>query len=142
MYVRHAVMTARTLLGTAIIACAVAAGNVAAKDHNVTVAIHVSSQGLDLSQPEGARAYYSRIKNAAWVACTRADRVGLEPSDNPQKCVEKSLANAIRAVGLPMLTQIYLESHTLQEAAALGVHTTVSMAAKSQDFPTDRIPTP
>ena len=130
MYMRHTVMTARTLLGIAMVAGAVSAGNVAAKDRNVTVAIPVSADGLDLSQPEGARAFYSRIKNAAWVACTRADRVGLEPSDNPQKCVEKSLANAIRAVGAPMLTQIYLEKHTLVEAAALGVRTPVSMAAK------------
>jgi UrcA family protein len=130
MYMRHTVMTARTLLGIAMVVCAVSAGNVAAKDHNVTVAIPVSAEGLDLNQPEGARAFYSRIKNAAWVACTRADRVGLEPSDNPQKCVEKSLANAIRAAGAPLLTQIYLEKHTFLEAAAVGVHTPVSMAAK------------
>ena len=130
MYMRHTVMTARTLLGISIVVCAVSAGNVAAKDHNITVAIPVSAEGLDLSQPEGARTFYSRIKNAAWIACTRADRVGLEPTDNPQKCVEKSLANTIRAVGAPMLTQIYLEKHTLLEAAALGVQTPVAIAAK------------
>lgn len=142
MYERHTVMSARTLLGAAMVACAVFAGNVAAKDHDVTVAIHVSAQGLDLSQPEGARTFYSRIKNAAWTACTRADRVGLEPSDNPQKCAEKSLANAIRVLGVPMLTQIFLDSHTLLEASAPGVYIPASVAAKSPDLPTDRITTP
>src|SRR5262249_44826481 len=90
----------------------------AAKDHNVTVAIHVSTEGLDLGQPADARTFYMRIKNAAWVACTRGDRADLLPVDDLKACYEKALAGAIRSAKVATLTQIYLATHTLQEAVA------------------------
>jgi UrcA family protein len=128
MYSKTVALSA--VLGAAAIACPLFAGNVAAKDYKVTVAIHVSTQGLDLSQPGDARTFYTRLKNAAWVACTRGNRVDLIPSDNPGLCAEKALAGAIRSASVPTLTQIYLASHTIQEAVAGGVLVPALIAGK------------
>jgi UrcA family protein len=119
MYPKTVVITA--VVGAAAIACTLCAGNVWAQDHKVIVAIHVSRQGLDLSQPADARAFYTRLKNAAWVACTRGNRVDLVPSDNPGACTEKALAGAIRSASVPTLTQIYLADHSVQETVAGGI---------------------
>jgi UrcA family protein len=119
MYPKTAVLSA--VLGAAAIACTLFAGNVAAKDHKVIVVIHVSTQGLDLSQPVDAQTFYTRLENAAWVACTRGDRVNLAPSDDLKGCYEKALGDAIRSANAPLLTQVYLATHTFREAAARGI---------------------
>jgi len=117
-----------TTAAAAALTC-VLAGNAVASDHNVTVALHVSTQGLDLRQPADARAFYTRLENAAWVACTRGNRADLVPVENPKRCYEDSLGSAIRAARQPLLTQIYLSTHTLQEAALQGIDNPV-VAAK------------
>ena len=109
-------------LVAAAVACTFFAGHLEAKNHTVTVALHISAQGLDLSQPADAQTFYTRLKNAAWVVCTRADRVGLDPVDNAMTCAEKSLGDAIRSINSPAITQIYLATHTLQQAAASGIY--------------------
>ena len=68
MVTKTASLSAWPILGAAIVACSLFAGSVAAKD--VTVAIQVSTQGLDLSQPAGAHQFYRRLQQAARVACT------------------------------------------------------------------------
>jgi UrcA family protein len=128
MYPKTVVVSA--VLGATALACTLFAGNVAAQEHKVIVAIHVSTQGLDLSQPADARTFYTRLKNAAWVACTRGNRVDLIPSDNPGACAEKALAGAIRSASVPTLTQIYLGNHTVQQAVALGILVPAQIAAK------------
>jgi UrcA family protein len=128
MYAKTDVMSA--VLGAAAIACTLFAGNVVAKDHKVTVAIHVSTQGLDLSQPAGAHEFYRRLQHAADVVCTHGNRVDLTPSDDPKGCYEKALGDAIRSANVPMLTQVYLATHTLQEAAARGIEVPAQVAAK------------
>jgi UrcA family protein len=128
MYPKTAVLSA--VLGAAAIACPLFAGNVVAQEHKVTVAIHVSTQGLDLSQPADAQIFYTRLKKAAWVACTRGNRVDLVPSDNPGRCAEKALAGAIRSAGVPTLTQIYLANHSVQEAVAGGILVPALIAGK------------
>jgi hypothetical protein len=57
-------------------------------------------------------------------------RVDLAPSPDPQGCYEKALGNAVRSAHLPLLTQAYLETHTLREAAARGIDLPVMIAAK------------
>jgi UrcA family protein len=104
--------------------------NAAASDHNVTIAVHVDAQGLDLRRPADAQTFYRRLKNAAQVVCTHGNRVGLEPADNPKGCYESSLGNAIRSVSAPLLTQIYFETHTLREGEAFGIHPSLQVAAK------------
>jgi UrcA family protein len=117
-------------LGAAACIGIVAGGTVRATDHVVNIAIHVNAQGLDLSQPAGERAFYTRIKNAAWAACTHGERVGLVPLDNPGKCADQALGNAIRAVALPALTRLYLASHTFEQAAAVGIQQPLAAVVK------------
>jgi UrcA family protein len=121
MYTRLGVAGPRSILGVAAVAGMLFTGNAAAKDHNVTVAIHVSTEGLELSQTADARTFYTRLENAAWVACTRGNRVDLLPVDDLKGCYETALGDAIRSAKAPVLTQIYLTTHTLQEAAARGI---------------------
>ena len=130
MYTKTAVMSARSVLGAAAVACTLFAGNVVAGDHGVTVAIHVSTQGLDLSQPAGAQQFYTRLQHAARVVCTHGNQVGLAPSPDPEGCYEKALGDAIRSANVPRLTQVYLVTHTLREAAAHGIDVPAQIAAK------------
>ena len=129
------VMSARSLLGAATVASLLFAGSVAAKDYTVTVALHVSAEGLDLSQSADARTFYTRLKNAAYVACTDGNRVDLVPVDDFKGCCQKALADAIRSAKAPVLTQIYLATHTLHEAAARGIEVPALLA---DSRPTDR----
>ncbi|MGA2842618.1 MAG: UrcA family protein [Steroidobacteraceae bacterium] len=123
-------MSAWPVVGAAIVACTFIAGSVAAKDQEFTVAYRVTTRGLDISQPAGAHELYSRLQHAAQVVCTHGMRVDLAPSPDPQGCYEKALGNAVRSAHLPLLTQAYLETHTLREAAARGIDLPVMIAAK------------
>jgi UrcA family protein len=128
MYPKKAVMAACSVFGAAVVACTLFAGNVVAKD--VTVAYQVNAKGLDLRQPAGAHEFYGRLKKAAWIVCTHGNRVDLQPSSDPKDCYEKALGDAIRSTNVPLLTQVYLETHTLREAAARGIDVPVQVAAK------------
>jgi len=125
-----AVTNARLLVGAATVVCALFAGNVAARDHYVTVAIHVSTHGLNLRQPADAQTFYTRLKNAARVACTSGDQVNLAPVDDLQSCIETALAGAVRSAKTPMVTQIYVATHTGQDAAKHGIEVPAQVAAK------------
>ena len=121
MYAKSAVRTVRTMLGATTVVCALFAGSVAAKDKMVTDSIHVSPQGLDLSQPADAQTFYTRLENAAWIVCTRGTRVGMVPPDDKFRCYQKALGEAVHASNKPLVTQIYLATHTLEEAASHGI---------------------
>jgi UrcA family protein len=121
---------ARSLMGAAAVACTLFAGSVAANDKEVTVAFHVSTKGLDLSQPADARKFYTRLEEAARVVCTDGNRVGLEPVDDLIGCRQRALGNAIHSAKTPLLTHIYLENHTLRDAAVLGIDVSAQLAAK------------
>jgi UrcA family protein len=109
-------------------ACAVPSRPVQASDREVTVEVSVSTAGLDLSQPAVAQKLYTRLKNAAYLACGTGKRVGLKPVDDVLGCREKAVGDAVRSANLPQLTLVYLRTHTLQEAAAHGIP--VAVAAK------------
>jgi UrcA family protein len=130
MYTKADVMSAWTVLGAALVACTLFAGNVAAKDQEFTVAYRVSTQGLDLRQPAGAHEFYSRLKHAAQVVCTHGMRVDLKPVAGENACYEKALGDAIRSANVSLLTHVYLETHTLRQAAARGIEVPVWVAAK------------
>ena len=119
MYTRRTVKSAWPVLGAAVVACVLFAGSVTAKE--VTVAIEVSAQGLDLSQPAGAHELYTRLQHAAKVVCTHGMRVDLQASPDAEGCYEKALADAVRSAHMPLVTQAYLATHTLQQAAARGI---------------------
>lgn len=130
MYAKTAVTSARLLVGAATVVCTLFAGNLAAEDKIVTVSVQVNAQGLDLSQPADAQTFYTRLQNAAWLVCTRGARVDLVPVDPPKVCYEKALGVAVRSAKASPLTQIYLATHTLQEAAAHGVEVPAQLVAK------------
>lgn len=130
MPIKTAVIRAHFTLGAVAIAGALFAGNVVAQGHNVIVAIQVSTQGLDLHSPAGAQEFYARLKHAADVACTHGNRVDLKPSSDPVRCYEKALGEAIRSANLPLLTQVYLGTHTLRQAAAYGIEVPARLAAE------------
>jgi hypothetical protein len=50
-----------------------------------------------------------------------APRAPLAPASDPTECAEQALSEAIRSVNAPLLTQLYLETHTLRQALALGI---------------------
>jgi UrcA family protein len=130
MDTKAVVMSAWPGLGAALVACTLFAVNAEAKDHEFTVAYQVSTQGLDLRQPVGAQQLYSRLKHAAQVVCTHGMRVDLTPVTDEKACYEKALGDAIRSINLPLLTQVYLVTHTPQQAAARGIDVHVQVAAK------------
>jgi UrcA family protein len=121
MCAKAAITTARLLFGATTVACALSAGSVAAKDKLVTDSVRISPQGLDLSQPADAQTFYTRLENAAWIVCTRGTRVGLLPPDDRFRCYQRALGEAVHASNMPLVTQIYLATHTLQEAASHGI---------------------
>ena len=57
-------------------------------------------------------------------------RVDLEPVADERACYEKALAKSIGSANLPLVTKVYLQSHTLRDAAALGIELPEQMAAK------------
>jgi UrcA family protein len=121
MCAKAAITTARLLLGATTIICTLFAGSVAAEDKMVTDSIRISPQGLDLTQPADAQTFYTRLENAAWIVCTRGTRVGMLPPDDKFRCYQKALGEAVHASNKPLVTQIYLATHTLQEAASHGI---------------------
>ncbi len=130
MTTRTTVMKAWFLLGSALIACPLFGRDVAASDHRVTVTVHVSTHGMDLSRPTDLHKFYRLLQQAALVVCTHGNRAGLEPVDDRRACREKALGDAIRSANSPLLTQIYLATHTLEEAAAFGIDVPAQVAAK------------
>jgi len=130
MSTKAVIMSAWPVLGVALVACTLFAGKVAAKDQEFTVAYQVSTQGLDLKQLVGAQQLYSRLKHAAEVVCTHGMRVDLKPVADENACYEKALGDAVRSVNLPLLTQVYLVTHTLQQAVARGIEVPVQVAAQ------------
>ena len=130
MYTKTAFMSAWPVLGATIVASTFFAGSVAAENREFTVAYKVSTQGLNLSKSAGAHAFYARLKHAAQVVCTHGMRVDLAPSPNPQGCYEKALADAVHSVDLPLLTRLYLATHTLQEAEGHGIYAPLELAAE------------
>jgi len=120
MYTRNSVSSVRgPSLAPSELHARSSPANVAAKDgQDVTVAIQVSTRGLDVSQPAGAQKLL-----LAPSACWRGwpARVGkpCRPGAPPQTrkvAVRRPLAGAIRAANLTLLTQVYLATHTLQES--------------------------
>jgi UrcA family protein len=123
-------VSARSILAAITIVGTLFASTVAAAEHKVIVAIPVNARGLDLSQPAAAQQLYQRLDHAAYTACTRANRVGLAPSADVALCSEKALADTVRSVNLPLLTQAYLAKHTQAEALAHGIELPAELAAK------------
>lgn len=130
MYIKAAVSCAPLAAGALAICAALLAGNAAANEFGVKVAIHVDTRGLDLRTPSGAQELYRRLEHAANVACTYGNRVDLKPAANLDACRDEALGGAVSSVNSPLVTQLYLESHTLRQAAAHGIQIPKQVASK------------
>jgi UrcA family protein len=118
------------LLPTALACSLFASGAVLADEHTFTIGMHLSSRGLDLTKPADAQTFYQRIQHAADVVCTHGNRVDLAPVEYELGCYEKALGDAIASLNSPLLTQIYLDTHTLRQAAAHSIQVPAQLAAK------------
>jgi len=130
MFTNNIVTAGRSIATAVSLICALLAGSAAAGDREITVVIHATSEGLNLNRPADVQAFYQRIANAALVACTRADQVGLAPVADVNECVDNSLADAIRRANKTALTQAYLDTHPARVAAAHGIVVPVTLATK------------
>jgi UrcA family protein len=130
MNARAAVTIGRLLVVGACVLGALFADDVVAEDKIATISVLVSSKGLDLSQPADTRTFYTRLKSAAWSVCTRGTPVDLLPVYDLKGCYEKALGDAVHDSNTPLLTRIYLETHTLREAAARRIGVPAQVAAK------------
>ena len=112
MSIKTTVVYARCLAGALALFGAFLSADAAANSYEVTVGIHVSMKGIDLRQPAGALELYGRIQHAAGVACSYGNRVDLKDVSNPVACHEQAVGDAVRSVNSPLVTQVYLETHT------------------------------
>jgi hypothetical protein len=62
--------------------------------------------------------------------CTHGMRVDLAPPPYLQGCYEKAIADAVRSAHMLLVTQAYLATHTLQQAATRGIDVPGQVAAK------------
>jgi UrcA family protein len=104
-----------------LVACAPFSGPARAKDHTVDVTLRISTAGLDLGQPSGAEQLYGRLQHAAIIVCTHGMRVDLEPVAHFTLCYENAIGEAVRSANIPRLTQVYLRTHSPQDAAIRGI---------------------
>jgi UrcA family protein len=130
MYTKTTFIGAVPALGAALVAFTMLAGAVSAKDQEFPVDYRVNAHGLDLSQPSGAQELYARLQHAAQVVCTHGMRVDLVPAADPKACYEQALGAAVKSANAKLVTQVYLASHTSQEASARGIDLPVRIAGK------------
>jgi UrcA family protein len=131
MTTKNALLRTKPYLGVAALAASVLLTGLVHAGNTFSIKFTVDTNGLDLTHEAGVRDLYSRLKNAADAVCNNVYRVGLEPVANYADCYEKALAAAVKLVNKPLLTQVYLDAHTLKDAAAHDVKV-ASLAAAAQ----------
>jgi UrcA family protein len=111
----------------AAVAAIVLSVSAAAGNQTMHVSEKVSTVGVNVNTPEGARKLYVRLKAASRRVCGDT-RVGLEV---PQaSCSDDALGNAIRSANLPQLTMVYLRWHSVQTAQQHGIRIPLLVADK------------
>ena len=109
--------------------CAMLYRPIQASEHVVTVTVPVNVAGLDAHDPGYARELYRRLRIAARIACSDGNRVDLKPVSNFSGCYENVLGDAVHSINLPPLNAVYLETHTLRDAASHGIAVPQRVAA-------------
>jgi UrcA family protein len=97
---RRLVVTA--VLGAFVAACA---GLSAAADGVFEHSVTVNYGDLNLSNPQGAKALYSRIVSAAHDVCDMSEN--LAQLARQKACRDKAIADAVTKVGSPALIAVY-----------------------------------
>jgi UrcA family protein len=85
-----------------------------------TVAVKVSTAGIDLKTPAGAQAMFTRLTIAAQQACgVEAEFDALRVAKFDQ-CYKDALSKVIRSLNEPAITRVYV-AHYPREAAHYGI---------------------
>jgi UrcA family protein len=111
-------------------ACAVLSVAAQAEELIFMVQATVATAGLDLSQPADARELYTRLSKAAGTVCSDRSRVDALPVADFASCYQKALGDAVRSANRTQLTLVYLQTHTLQDAANRGIGVPTLVVAK------------
>jgi UrcA family protein len=132
MNINAPVLSVRSFFYIAVLAtCVLLTAPIQAKERIVTVKVSVDTAGLDVGQAAGGRELYSRLARAAAIVCGDSIQLGLKAVDSLAGCMETAVGEAVRSANLPQLTVAYLRTHTLQQAATLGIDVpAVLIAAK------------
>ncbi len=102
-------------------ACALVLGvSQAASLDPPTVAVKVSSTGLDLSSAVGAHAMLRRIAGAAEQACGIEAEFDALRAGKFRVCYREALGNAVRALNQPGVTHAYVAQYP-SDAARYGI---------------------
>ncbi len=84
-------------------ACAALASAARAEDR-----VAVSTQGLDLSAPAGAKAFYNRLSQAVITACGGAPTNYLSGDQQPfETCYKAAMDKAVTDAQAPLVTALY-----------------------------------
>ena len=121
--VRPGTLLAIVVAGSLFCGLAQAAGD------NVIISKAVSAHGLDLNNPADAQTLYRHLRWAAEDVCGRTTRVDLVPIAD-RSCFEKALGRAVRQANAPLVTQAYLLTHTLRDAATWGIELPAELAKR------------
>lgn len=96
------------LIGIATLAAGLAVNQASADESDEAPrSVVVRYSDLNLSQPQDAGRLYSRIRNAARVACGDIPSADLARFGQFHNCVERAVTNAVAAVGARQVTAIY-----------------------------------
>jgi UrcA family protein len=101
-----------------------------AAEHIIVVSKAISSAGLDLRHPTDAQAFYEQLRRGADFVCRGGMRVDVPPSSNTDACFEKSLGKAVREAHATLVTEAYLSTHTLRDAAMWGISIPSAVASR------------
>lgn len=88
---------------------------------SIAVQRQVSAAGLDLGSPDGASAFYARLKSAARALCASSDPVYRAPSWVSRECAQDAMAKAVRAAKRPLLAQLFVGDYGSKVAEKFGV---------------------
>ena len=82
-----------------------------------TVSVKVSAAGLDVNSAAGAQELYKRLTIAAEQACGVEAEFDALRTAKFDRCYRDTLGNAVHAINRPLLTQVYVERHSRDDAA-------------------------
>jgi UrcA family protein len=104
-----------TSLSLALCVGALCAFSTAAGAEEFSKTVHFAD--LDLTQPEGAKALYARIRVAARSVCELSTDDTPELREAAHVCIDKAIDQAVRRVNAPALTRLRFGSETIRLAS-------------------------
>jgi UrcA family protein len=100
------------ILGFAALGLAIAALPVQSADRIVTRTTVVKYSDLNLGNPAGVRALYTRIQAAARTLCAPADVPRVVARSEHRVCVNDAVSDAVSRVNHPLVSALHRGRHT------------------------------